>query len=137
MGYTRIYTDADGETHFEDLSPEMVAERYAGAEWLVSHPMAVSDLRFRRVTTEFPDEPHVAPRRQLVVALVGEAEVEVSDGEKRRFGPGSVMLVEDTTGKGHKTRRIGDTPRETLFIALPDQSGTRTTTFPTARPDST
>src|SRR5689334_20587982 len=78
MSYTRIYADADGESHFEDLSPEMMKERYAGAEWLISAPMAVSDLRFRRVTTEFPDEPHVAPRRQLVVALVGEAEVEVS-----------------------------------------------------------
>lgn len=121
MKYTRIYTDADGETHFEDIAPEMVTERYAGAAWLVSAPMAVRDLRLRRVTTEFPDEPHVAPRRQIVVTLAGEAEVEVSDGETRRFGPGSVMLVEDTTGKGHRTRRIGDTARETLFIALPDE----------------
>jgi hypothetical protein len=120
MRYTRIYSDEQGETHFEDLSPEMVAERYAGAEWLISQPLPVADLRFRRVTTEFPDEPHVAPRRQLIVALAGEAEVEVSDGETRWFGPGCVMLVEDTTGKGHRTRRIGDTPRETLFISLPE-----------------
>ena len=118
--YTRIYSDDEGETHFEDVSPEMITERYAGAEWLISEPLSVSDLWFRRVTTEFPDEPHVAPRRQLIVALAGEAEVEVSDGETRRFGPGSVILVEDTTGKGHRTRRIGDTPRETLFISLPE-----------------
>lgn len=119
MDYTRIYSDEHGEGHFEDLAPDMLAERYAGAEWLISQPLTVGDLRFRRVTTEFPDEPHVAPRRQLVVALTGEADVEVSDGEVRRFGPGSVMLLEDTTGKGHRTRRIGDTIRETLFISLP------------------
>ena len=120
MHYTRIYSDENGDTHFEDLSPEMAAERYAGAEWLISEPLPVGELRFRRVTTEFPDEPHVAPRRQLIVALAGESEVEVSDGETRRFGPGSVTLVEDTTGKGHRTRRIGDTIRETLFISLPE-----------------
>ena len=120
MDYTRIYSDEQGDSHFEDLSPAMVTERYAGAEWLISQPLAVADLWFRQVTTEFPDEPHLAPRRQLIVALAGESEVEVSDGETRRFGPGSVILVEDTTGKGHRTRRIGDTIRETLFISLPE-----------------
>lgn len=119
MGYVRIYSDEHGESHFEDVSLDMTIERYASAEWLISEPLPVSDVRFRRVTTEFPDEPHVAPRRQLIVALVGESEVEVSDGETRRFGPGSVILVEDTTGKGHRTRRIGETVRETLFIPLP------------------
>lgn len=120
MDYTRLYTDEHGETHFEDLAPPMTTERYAGAEWQISQALAVGELWFREVTTEFPDEPHVAPRRQLIVGLSGEAEVEVSDGETRRLGPGSVMLVEDTTGKGHRTRRIGDTPRETLFISLPE-----------------
>jgi quercetin dioxygenase-like cupin family protein len=120
MDYVRLYADEHGETHFEDVSPAMVAERYAGAEWLISQPLRVGDLRFRRVTVEFGDEPHVAPCRQLIVALTGESEVEVSDGETRRFGPGSVILVEDTTGKGHRTRRIGDTIRETLFISLPE-----------------
>ena len=120
MDFARIYSDEQGETHFEDVSPERVAEAYAGAEWLISQPLPVSGLQFRRVTTEFPDEPHVAPRRLVIVALAGEAEIEVSDGEARRFGPGSVMIVEDTTGKGHRTRRIGDTIRETLFISLPE-----------------
>ena len=98
----------------------MVTEHYAGAAWLISAPLDVRELRFRRVTEEFPDEPHTAPRRQLIVSLSGESEVTVSDGETRRFGPGSVVLVEDTSGKGHRTRRIGDTVRETLFITLPE-----------------
>jgi hypothetical protein len=117
----RIYTDDDGESHFEDVTPDMTLERYASAEWLISEALAVDGLRFRRVVTEFPDEPHLAPRRQLIVGLAGESEVQVSDGETRRFGPGSVILVEDTTGKGHRTRKIGDTVRETLFITLPEQ----------------
>ena len=118
MDCTRIYSDEHGDSHFEDVPLDMVTENYAGAQWLISQPLPSSDVRFRRVITEFPDEPHVAPRRQLVVQLTGEVEVEVSDGEKRRFGRGSVVLLEDTTGKGHRTRPIGDTVRETLFIAL-------------------
>jgi len=120
VGYVRIYSDEDGESHFEDMSPDMTLERYASAEWLISEPLPVDGLQFRRVVTEFPDDPHLAPRRQFIVGLVGETEVEVSDGETRRFGPGSVILVEDTTGKGHRTRRIGDGVRETLFLALPE-----------------
>lgn len=119
MDYVRIYSDEHGDSHFEDVTTDMTLENYASAEWLISEPLPVDDLWFRRVVTEFPDEPHLAPRRQLIVGLAGEVEVEVSDGETRRFGPGSVILVEDTTGKGHRTRRIGDTVRETLFISLP------------------
>jgi len=42
--------------------------------------------------------------RQFVIVLFGELEVEVSDGEKRRFEPGGICLVEDTAGKGHISR---------------------------------
>lgn len=46
----------------------------------------------------------IAPRRQFVIVLSGELEVEVSDGEKRRFGSGGICLVEDTAGRGHVSR---------------------------------
>ena len=44
----------------------------------------------------------------------------VSDGEERRFGAGSVVLVEDTTGKGHVSRVVGSTDVVTAVIQLPD-----------------
>jgi len=34
--------------------------------------------------------------------------VTASDGETRRFGPQSLLFVEDTTGKGHKSRVVND-----------------------------
>ncbi len=120
MSYVRVYSDEYGDTHFEDVVPAMTQERYAAAAWLISSSLPVRGMRFRRVTDEYSQTPHVAPRRQFIVHLVGEVEVEVSDGETRRFGPGSVMLVEDVAGKGHTTRRIGDVTRETLFLALED-----------------
>jgi hypothetical protein len=51
---------------------------------------------------------HPAPRRQLMFVLAGELEVKVTDGEHRRFAPGSVILVEDIACKGHISTVIGD-----------------------------
>ena len=63
--------------------------------------------------------PHNAPRRQFIVHLEGAVEVEASDGERRRFGPGDVVLVEDLEGRGHVTRWVGEGPRRTLFLPAP------------------
>lgn len=122
MHYVRIYTDAAGETHFEDvtLPTERRESPVSTALAEIAAPLSTGTATFRRVVVDHPDEPHVAPRRQFVVHLAGESEVEVSDGEVRRFGPGSVVLVDDLTGKGHTTRRVGETPRETLMITLDD-----------------
>lgn len=44
-----------------------------------------------------------------------------TDGESRVFGPGSIVLAEDTkeTGtKGHKSVNIGDEIRKSIFLVL-------------------
>ncbi|MGD8439078.1 MAG: cupin domain-containing protein [Holophagae bacterium] len=50
---------------------------------------------------------HPTPHRQLMIVLAGELEVQVSDGEVRRFGPGATLLVEDTVGRGHVSSVVG------------------------------
>src|SRR5688500_396504 len=50
---------------------------------------------------------HPAPRRQLYLQLSGTLEVRVSDGRVRQFSPNSLILLEDTTGKGHCARVLG------------------------------
>jgi quercetin dioxygenase-like cupin family protein len=47
---------------------------------------------------------HNPPRRKLVIWLTGEVEFQTSDGDIRRVMAGSVVLAEDTTGKGHISR---------------------------------
>jgi hypothetical protein len=42
-----------------------------------------------------------------VITLSGVTEIEASDGQLRRFGPGEILRVEDTSGKGHRTRYKG------------------------------
>jgi hypothetical protein len=39
---------------------------------------------------------------------MGEYAVTTSKGVTRQFGLGSVLLAEDTTGKGHSTKTISD-----------------------------
>jgi hypothetical protein len=121
VAYVRLYTDADGHSRFQDVSPPGrttgVVESDLRATF--SEPMSADWLVFRHVVHEADDsQPHNAPRRQFIVMLKGECEVETSTGEKRRLGPGSVLLTEDTEGLGHVTRRIGDGDRLTLLIPL-------------------
>ncbi len=116
MKYTRIYADAKGETHLEDVEPPMKATDHAST---MSDLMAAKGVIFRETNSEeYFIDWHNAPRRQFVVNLTGEVEITVSGGEKRRFGPGSILLAEDVTGKGHISRGLGKSERRTLFIPL-------------------
>ncbi|MCP4547100.1 MAG: cupin domain-containing protein, partial [bacterium] len=63
---------------------------------------------------------HPAPKRQWMLYLAGEVEAEASDGETRRIGPGSITLLEDTWGKGHRSRVIGDTEVLLAVVQLED-----------------
>lgn len=62
-------------------------------------------------------EEHPAPRRQLVVVVDGEFEIATTDGETRTFTPGTVLLIEDTTGRGHVT--TVRSPGPATFMAIP------------------
>jgi hypothetical protein len=116
----RIYNDAQGESHFEDLelrSETQLSSTGVTAE--VSEPLPAESLFFRHVISEASEvTPHVAPAKLIIVHLEGAVEVEASDGEVRRFGPGEAVLVEDTGGKGHITRNVGGKTRRTLVAAL-------------------
>lgn len=39
--------------------------------------------------------------------LTGQGEIEASDGSIRPLEPGTILLAEETTGKGHKNRVTG------------------------------
>ena len=77
-------------------------------------------MQFREVDGDYALDFHVAPRRQLVVNLTGSVEIEIGTGEHALFGPGSILLAEDTTGQGHISRNVGGEPRTCLFVHLDD-----------------
>ena len=116
MKYVRLFTGPDSKSHFEDVDVDL---REQSPATQLSDPLAVTTLVFRRNTSDYQVDWHPAPRRQFVINLTGEVEIEASDGEVRRFGPGSIMLAEDTTGKGHISRAASDAERLSLFVYLP------------------
>jgi hypothetical protein len=58
---------------------------------------------------------HVAPRRQWIIFQTGKMAITVPDGERREFGPGDALLVEDTTGAGQLSTPLTD---NVAFVAL-------------------
>jgi hypothetical protein len=116
LKYARIYTGDDGLSHFEDIEVDL-SDRGRGS--FLSETIPSTGVAMRINSGDYDLDFHTAPRKQFVVNLSGEVEITASDGEVRRFGPGSVMLADDTTGKGHKSRAT--TPeRVSLFVHLPE-----------------
>jgi hypothetical protein len=108
MSYVRMYAGPDGESHFEDV--DVAASSSMGPiDPLGMLPVSV--MRFVDTEASYDRGWHNAPVRQYVVTLDGWWQIQVSDGETRRFGPGSVLLAEDTTGKGHTNMVDGPTRR--------------------------
>jgi hypothetical protein len=120
MRYTRVFADPDGETHFEDAETAGETSRASESDLVgtISETFPVKGVYFREVVEESSPVPHNAPFPLFIIGLRGTFSVEVSDGERREFPPGSVVLVEDIEGKGHITRRVGDEPRATLMAPL-------------------
>jgi hypothetical protein len=92
--------------------------RDGGSDASVS--VALTTLQVRRTNQNYFLDWHSASRRQIVVTLSGESEVEVEGGRKIRLGPGHILLAEDTTGQGHISRSVGAKDRITLDIGLAD-----------------
>jgi hypothetical protein len=110
---------ADGGSAFEDRAICLEERAFFRAESPVEMVQlsAASGVLFLR-SGPYDLPPHRAPRRQWVVPLRGEFQVTVSDGTSRRFGPGDLILVTDTTGSGHATLSIGEPPFEVLFVPV-------------------
>ena len=114
MKIVRLYTGADNESHFEDVDVELNLQgRFESSTLQAAH-----GIQFRRAPATHLSDYHTAPKRQYVITLSGQVEIETGDGTIRRFGPGDVMLAEDTTGRGHITRVVGGQPRHYVFIPL-------------------
>jgi hypothetical protein len=117
MKVTRLYTGQDGKTKVEEYEVPLKGQ---GRGTELSEAVAVESLQFRRTNQDYNLDWHPAPRRQFVVTLSGESEIELEGGRKLRLGPGHILLAEDTTGKGHISRASGSQDRLSLFITLAD-----------------
>jgi len=122
MKYTKIFADEEGETHFKDVEIELVSNQYAppAPPFMVSELRSATHYGFSQFPSGWVGEWHPTPRKQFYLILSGEVECSVSDGERRVFGPGSIVLLEDTTGKGHVTKVVGSKDVVAAMVVLDD-----------------
>ena len=122
MSFLRIYADADGESHFEDLDITFEDADFVppAPPVLMSPPQAASAYSLEQVHPGWHGDWHPVPHRLLAVYLSGSGEMTASDGETRELLPGTVLLAEDITGKGHISRVTGSDVMHVLILTLPD-----------------
>lgn len=118
MKVTRVYADKNGDSRFEEVDISLFDQGEIGR---LSENIDVTALQFRTVSPDYDYDFHHAPRRQYIVLLDGGVEIETSLGEVRRFQTGEILLMEDTSGKGHRTRNLEKRERTSLFIHLPQE----------------
>jgi hypothetical protein len=115
MKIHRLYTDAAGDSHFADVEIEYVETTRTGR---LSKRLPATGIIFREVPPTYDLDWHPAPRRQYIINLDNGVQITASDGEARVIQAGEVILVEDTTGKGHLSKAINDRIRHCIFVAL-------------------
>jgi hypothetical protein len=119
--YVRIYAGPDGESHFEDVEIELHEAAYAppAPPFLISEPAQASAVAWTTLPAGWFGDWHPTPRLQWWFQLSGELEVVTSDGEVRRMLAGSVVRLEDMTGRGHTTRVVGDEAVRAVYAHIP------------------
>jgi quercetin dioxygenase-like cupin family protein len=115
MKIHRLYTDAKGESHWQDVEVEFT-QTTPGGRTTAKQP--ATGIIFRQVPPTYDLDWHNAPRRQYIVNLDGGVQITASDGEARVIGAGEVILVEDTTGKGHLSKAVDARIRHCIFVTL-------------------
>jgi hypothetical protein len=109
-----IYADAQGNSHMEEL---MVVTEPRGSV-RTAKPIPVTGVQIDEYAPRYFNDWHTSPGRVFAITIVGELEVEVSGGVRRRVRTGELVFLEDTTGKGHKTW-LGENTTN-LFVHVAD-----------------
>ena len=115
MRIHNLYTDARGQSHFRDIDVALVEERRGSK---LSKRLPATGIIFRETQAEHDIDWHPAPRRQYIINLDAGVKITASDGESRIIGIGEVILVEDTTGKGHLSQHVQGKIRHSIFVLI-------------------
>jgi hypothetical protein len=123
VSYVRIYSDARGDSHFEDVEvPLNLVEVAPGISPLFASAFnEASHYAFLRAEPGWKEDWHPAPQRQFLVYLAGVTEFTVGDGEVRRLGAGTVLLADDTLGRGHISEVVGAEDVVAVLIQVPPE----------------
>lgn len=116
----RIVATPGGGTRFDDDAVLLELGEFAppAPAMFRSPPAGATGVRFVGAGAGWDSPLHPAPARQYVVMLRGLVRATVSDGSTRTFVPGDVVLLDDTTGEGHRTFVPGDEDWLAMVVVL-------------------
>jgi len=113
---TRVYSDSNGDSHFEDIE---IPLKEAGSIGRLSNVIPAKGIIFREVDPSYDWNFLTAPQKQYIVLLDAKIEIKTSLGVKKTFKAGEALLVEDMARKGHRTKNLPSIKRKSIFITLP------------------
>ena len=127
MTITRIYTGADGVTHFDDFEIPLVEQGQIGA---LSERLAATGIIFRETPGDYDYDWHPAPCRQYILMLEGTVEIEVGDGEvtvrtRNRIAATAPVMSSGTGVEALKTRVEVYDGRISMGVTAADEWATR------------
>ena len=105
----RLYARPDGVSSLELLKLDLGAGR--------TDPFASDRVQFAALAPHYETGWHNVAERTLVLTVGGSGEMEAGDGQKIDLRPGTMVLIEDTTGAGHRSSN-GSEGRVALFVPL-------------------
>ena len=115
---TRSFSRILSITHFRDeYVPWQKMQGRGNLPAFATPFLDAQKIGFLRFPRGYRQDWHPAPSKRFVMVLSGVGEIEVGDGARRKFGPGAVLLVTDTQGRGHRTRVLGN--RENFLVWVP------------------
>ena len=121
MRYLNIWPDEQGESHVRELETRFESrEGYAKDVPPVGISAASNAGRayLLQLPARWLGDFHTSPALQYAVQLQGRLLVTMSDGDSITSDAGTLWLLEDTHGKGHRTQVLGDEDAILLIVTI-------------------
>jgi hypothetical protein len=123
ISFTRVYCTPDNESHFETVTNDLArVDAAPPAKPFYAKGASATRVAFAAFDAGWGAEDekarvfHAAPAAQYVIYLSGQMSVMTSDGDRRQFGPGDVLRVDDVAPcRGHIST-VGALPAFTAVV---------------------
>lgn len=125
----RLYTGADGDSHFEEGSINLGGSERGDA---LSPAAGAVSISFQETRSGGSFEWHQDPVPRFVITLSGVLQFETRGGETFVIRPGDILLAEDNSGTGHRWTLIGDDPWRRAYVVFSPKTALPFTALPPA-----
>lgn len=110
--YTILFTDKEGHSCFKTAKEELNPAKIG----FTSSMIPTHNVFFGKGPDKEQDW-HNPAQKLFIIVLSGVMQIETSRGEIKNFSSGELLLAEDLTGKGHKTRSLNG--ESVNYLAIP------------------